>query len=542
MDIRNGGSDRHSLTVAVERPRRRSFTALIHSVGAGKEDRFTKMPALRIMVQGTGSHVGKSVITAALCRYFYKQGYRVAPFKAQNMSNNSYVTRDGGEIGRAQAFQAAAGGIDATVEMNPILLKPSNDMGSQVVVLGKPVAHMHAREYHQYQSQLTGIVRDSFEKLAANYDIIVIEGAGSPAEINLRDFDIVNMSVAKMARSPVILVGDIHVGGVFAWLVGTLELLQPDDRDLVKAFLINKFRGDASLLDSGIAFLEQRTGKKTLGVVPFVPNLPVDEEDGVKEWKSNGGSSSQKLNVCVIRFPRISNSTDFESLACEPDVNLQYLTCVPYPRRPVPDVVILPGTKSTIDDLDFLRSSGLETYVRELRAKNVPIVGICGGFQMLGKHIFDPDGVEAARPVAIGLGFLETMTKFENRKQTVRVRGHCLSSGAKINGYEIHMGQTEQAPDSQLLFRITEEQGRAVDRHDGCISGDGQVWGTYIHGVFDEPQFRRDFLNQLRAERGWDPLSLQSAPSKEAALDVLADLVARHLDCALLHGILGGQV
>jgi adenosylcobyric acid synthase len=503
---------------------------------------FTKMPALRIMVQGTGSYVGKSVITAALCRYFYKQGYRVAPFKAQNMSNNSYVTRDRGEIGRAQAFQAAASGIDATVEMNPILLKPSSDMGSQVVVLGKPVAHMHAREYHQYQSQLTGIVRDSFEKLAANYDIIVIEGAGSPAEINLRDFDIVNMSVAKLARSPVILVGDIHVGGVFAWLVGTLELLQPDERELVKAFLINKFRGDASLLDSGIAFLEQRTGKKTLGVVPFVPNLPVDEEDGVKEWKSNEGSSSQKLNVCVIRFPRISNSTDFESLACEPDVNLQYLTSVPYPRRPVPDVVILPGTKSTIDDLDFLRSSGLETYVRELRAKNVPIVGICGGFQMLGKHIFDPDRVEAARPVASGLGFLETVTRFDNRKQTVRVRGHCLSSGGKINGYEIHMGQTEQAPDSQPLFRITEEQGRAVDRHDGCISGDGQVWGTYIHGVFDEPQFRRDFLNQLRAERGWDPLSLQSAPSREATLDVLADLVTRHLDCALLHEILGGQV
>jgi adenosylcobyric acid synthase len=499
------------------------------------------MPALRIMVQGTGSYVGKSVITAALCRYFYKHGYRVAPFKAQNMSNNSYVTPSGGEIGRAQAFQAAASGIDATVEMNPILLKPSSDAGSQVVVLGRPVAHMHAREYHRYQSQLSGIVRDSFEKIAANNDIIVIEGAGSPAEVNLRNFDIANMSVAKMAQSPVILVGDIHVGGVFAWLVGTLELLQPDERVLVKAFLINKFRGDASLLDSGIAFLEQRTGKKTLGVVPFVPNLPVDEEDGVKESKSNEACSSQKLNVCVIRFPRISNSTDFESLAREPDVHLRYLGGVPDPRQPVPDVVILPGTKSTIDDLAFLRWSGLEAHVRCLRAKNVPILGICGGFQMLGNHIFDPGKVEATTAAASGLGFLEMVTKFENRKQTVRVRGHSLRSGAEVRGYEIHMGQTVQTPDSQPLFRIIEEQGHAVDRYDGCISADGQVWGTYVHGVFDEPQFRREFLNRLRAGRGWEPLSPQSG-SKEAALDLLADLVTRHFDCALLHEILEGRV
>lgn len=500
------------------------------------------MPALRIMVQGTGSYVGKSVVAAALCRYFYKQGYRVAPFKAQNMSNNSYVTRDGGEIGRAQAFQAAASGIDATVEMNPILLKPSSDVGSQVVVLGRPVAHMRAREYHQYQSQLTGIVRDSFEKLATNHDIIVIEGAGSPAEINLRNLDVANMSVARMAESPVILVGDIHLGGVFAWLVGTLELLQRDERTLVKAFVINKFRGDASLLDGGIAYLEQRTGKKTLGVIPFVPNLPVDEEDGVKESRPNGAPSAQKLNASVIHFPRISNSTDFESLAGELDVNLQYVARVPDPQQPVPDVVILPGTKSTMDDLAFLRSSGLETYVRALRAENVPIVGICGGFQMLGKHIFDPDQVEATTLVASGLGFLETVTKFQNRKQTVRVRGHSLSSGAQINGYEIHMGQTEQHPNSQPLFRITEEQGRAIDRYDGCISRDGNVWGTYIHGVFDEPQFRREFLNRLRAKRGWEPLSTQSAPSKEATLDVLADLVTRHFDCALLHEILSGRV
>src|ERR1700723_2602408 len=241
------------------------------------------MPALRIMVQGTGSSVGKSVVTAALCRYFYKQGYRVAPFKAQNMSNNSDVSAQGGEIGRAQAFQAAACGIESTVEMNPVLLKPSSDMGSEVVVLGRPVAMMRAREYHEYQPQLIPIVQQSFEKLSAVYDVAVIEGAGSPAEINLRRFDIANMAMAKLARAPVILVGDIHVGGVFAWLVGTLELLQPDERALIKAFVINKFRGDVALLEEGISFLEEHTGKKTLGVLPFVTNLAVDEEDGVRE-------------------------------------------------------------------------------------------------------------------------------------------------------------------------------------------------------------------------------------------------------------------
>jgi adenosylcobyric acid synthase len=494
------------------------------------------------MVQGTGSYVGKSAITAALCRYFYKRGYRVAPFKAQNMSNNSFVTRDGGEIGRAQAFQAAASGIEATVEMNPVLLKPSSDMGSQVVVLGKPVAHMHAREYHHYQSQLVGIVRDSFEKLAANHDIIVIEGAGSPAEINLRNFDIVNMSVAKMAKSPVVLVGDIHAGGVFAWLVGTLELLQPDERALVKAFIINKFRGDASLLDSGIALLEQRTRKRTLGVIPFIPNLPVDEEDGVKESKSLGTCTLQKLNVGVIRFPRISNSTDFETLANEPDVALQYFAGVPDPRQPDPDVVILPGTKSTMDDLAFLRSSGLETYVRALRTKNVPIVGICGGFQMLGTRILDPDNIEASETMAEGLGLLQVVTKFANRKQTVQVRATSIQSGSPITGYEIHMGETERSTNLRPLLRVSQEQGRAIDRFDGCISDDGQIWGTYIHGLFDEPQFRREFLNQLRARLGWNPLRPHTAASKEAALDSLADLVSRHLDCALLQDILTGRI
>jgi adenosylcobyric acid synthase len=502
------------------------------------------MPALRIMVQGTGSYVGKSVVTAALCRHFYKQGYRVAPFKAQNMSNNSYVTASGGEIGRAQAFQAAACGIEATVEMNPVLLKPSSDMGSQVVVLGKRVAVLRAREYHEYQSQLVGIVRDSFEKLAAQYDVVVIEGAGSPAEINLRTFDIVNMWVAKMANAPVLLVGDIHVGGVFAWLVGTLDLLQPDERALVKAFIINKFRGDRSLLDNGIAFLDHRTGKKTLGVLPFVPDLRVEEEDGVKESQQpdTPGAASRKLRVSVIHFPRISNSTDFECFADESDVSLQYLTTVPDPSEPNPDAVILPGTKSTVDDLAFLRSSGLENYLRAVRAKKVPIVGICGGFQALGTKILDHDKVEASTSVTGGLGFLEVVTRFERNKMTVQVQGVSLQSGSEVFGYEIHMGQTERSRDSRPLFHITKEQNASVDRYDGCVSDDGLVWGTYIHGLFDAPGFRREFLNQLRARRGWQPLAPHSGPSREAVLDSLADLVRAHLDCAMLSQILEGRI
>ncbi|HXM09170.1 MAG TPA: cobyric acid synthase [Terriglobales bacterium] len=502
------------------------------------------MPALRIMVQGTGSYVGKSVVTAALCRYFFKRGYRVAPFKAQNMSNNSHVTADGGEIGRAQAFQAAACGIEPTVAMNPVLLKPSGDMGTQVVVLGKPVAMMCAREYHQYQPQLIPIVQQSFAKLASEYDLVVIEGAGSPAEINLRRFDITNMAMAKLANAPVLLVGDIHVGGVFAWLVGTLELLQPDERALVKAFVINKFRGDLSLLDDGISFLEERTGKKTLGVLPFVPNLPVDEEDGVREPPSREASvnAANTLNVSVIRLPRISNSTDFEALANEPDVTLRYLSSVPESIQSIPDAVILPGTKSTVDDLAFLRSSGLETYLRWIRGMKVPLVGICGGFQMLGTRILDPGNVEASETATEGLGFLPVVTEFEARKQTVRVRGVSLQSGAEITGYEIHMGQTRHAEDMRPLFRISEEHGDSEERYEGCVSSDGLVWGTYIHGLFDSAAFRREFLNQLRVRQGWPSLIPQNTRSREADLDSLAALVSEHLDCEMLNEILTGKI
>jgi len=494
------------------------------------------MAALTIMVQGTGSYVGKSVLAAALCRYFRQQGYRVAPFKAQNMSNNSFVTPGSGEIGRAQAFQAACCDIEPAVEMNPILLKPASDLGSQVVVLGRPVGHMRAREYHEYQAKLVGVIEDSFNKLAAMYGLVVIEGAGSPAEINLRKHDITNMFVAKMAKAPVLLVGDIHVGGVFASLVGTMELLADDEADLVKAFIINKFRGDITLLNEGLRLLEERTQKKVIGVIPYVPDLGVDEEDGIQQIQSRGAPKPETLRVVVVRLPHISNSTDFESLAREQDVSLHYVT-LPAQIVGTPDVVILPGTKTTVADLKFLHASGLAAWLHQMRNAKVPMIGICGGFQMMGSQILDPYCVESEEAKAEGLGFLPISTSFEREKRTVRVQGINPWSGQTISGYEIHMGSTETNGILQPLFQITQEQGAPVDRQDGCISSDGLIWGTYIHGLFDSAGFRRQFLNHLRLRRGWGPLALIQDVSRPTRLDALGALIRNNLDCEMLNTI-----
>src|SRR3984893_6912852 len=351
------------------------------------------MSARTIMIQGTGSNVGKSVITAAFCSYFRQKGFRVAPFKSKNMSNNSFATASGGEIGRAQAFQAQMCGIEPTVEMNPILLKPTSEMGAQVVVLGKAVRVMTPREYHEFQPQLIGVIRESLEKLGGQCDILVIEGAVSPAEINLRPFDIVNMAVAEMAAAPVVLVGDIDLGGVFASLVGTLELLTPKERSFVKGLLINKFRGDISLLNGGLEFLETRTGKKLLGVLPFVDDLQVAEEDSIPEWKWKPArpAGPEKLKIQVIHYQHISNSTDFDTLEKEPDVSLRFLTRVP-DSEPLPDALILPGSKSTMSDLAYLRSSGFGRYIERCHQARLPIVGICGGYQMLGSELVDREG------------------------------------------------------------------------------------------------------------------------------------------------------
>ena len=495
------------------------------------------------MIQGTASNVGKSVIVAALCSYFRQQGLRVAPFKSQNMSNNSFVTASGGEIGRAQAFQAQVCGIEPTVEMNPILLKPSSEMGAQVVVLGKSVSVMTPRQYHESRPQLLGVIRDALEKLSSQYEILVIEGAGSPAELNLRPFDMANMTVAKMAAAPVVLVGDINLGGVFASLLGTLELLTPEERSFVKALLINKFRGDVSQLDQGLDFLKARTGKKLLGVLPFVDDLQVAEEDSIPEWKWKSSRAAQpdKLKIQVIHYPHISNSTDFDSLEREPDVSLRFLTRVP-DSEPFPDALILPGSKSTMSDLAYMRSSGFERYIVGCHQARVLIVGICGGYQILGKELLDPEGVESVIPRAEGLGLLQLQTWFEREKKTVRVRALHIENRRELAGYEIHMGRTNGPSATRPVFQILEEMGSPTERFDGARSEDGLVWGTYLHGVFDTLSFRRDFLNALRQRRGWPPREPRENASLDEAPDSLAALIRKHVDLVALDQILNGML
>jgi adenosylcobyric acid synthase len=501
------------------------------------------MSARTIMIQGTGSNVGKSVITAAFCSYFRQKGFRVAPFKSQNMSNNSFVTASGGEIGRAQAFQAQMCGIEPAVEMNPILLKPTSEMGAQVVVLGKAVRVMAPREYHGFQPQLIGVIRESLKKLCDQCDILVIEGAGSPAEINLRPFDIVNMAVAEMAAAPVVLVGDIDLGGVFASLVGTLELLTPKERSFVKGILINKFRGDISLLNGGLEFLETRTGKKLLGVLPFVEDLQVAEEDSIPEWKwrSLPPAEPEKLRIHVIHYPHISNSTDFEILETEPDVCVRFLKRVP-DSEPLPDALILPGSKSTMSDLAYMRSHGFENYINRCRGACIPIVAICGGHQMLGRELADPEGVESAVKTAQGLGLLDLETRFEREKKTVQVRAIDIEGRHEIIGYEIHMGRTNGPDAARPVFEIVEEMGSRTRRFDGAKSEDGLVWGTYIHGVFDAPSFRREFLNALRRRRGWKPLDSSDALCFAKSSDSLAALIRDQVDLVALEHILDGTL
>jgi adenosylcobyric acid synthase len=502
------------------------------------------MAARTIMIQGTGSYVGKSVVTAAICRYLRQEGLRVAPFKSQNMSNNSFVTAQGGEMGRAQAFQAQACGIEPHVDMNPILLKPSSETGAQVVVLGKALKVMSAREYHEYQPHLLEVIQKSFQRLAEENDVVVIEGAGSPAEINLRPFDIVNMAMARMASAPVVIVGDINLGGVFAWLVGTLQLLTDEERALVKAFIINKFRGDISLLYDGLETLEKMTGKKVLGVLPWVKDLAVAEEDGIPDskWKGPWVPDPTKIQVQVILLPHISNSTDFESLELEPDVGLRYVAEAPQPDEALPDLLIIPGSKSTMADLASLRSSGLAEYIRQCHASGAAVVGICGGYQMLGRKLLDPLGVESSTPSMEGLGLLESTTTFEPEKTTQQVRALSLDHEDEIVGYEIHMGQTPCAPPLRPRFRVTNEGGKAANHLDGAVSADGSVWGTYVHGVFDAPAFRRRILNDLRARHSWPPLPPSSPVHATQGLDSLATLIRQHLDLTILEQIMNGSL
>ncbi|MGM0883000.1 MAG: cobyric acid synthase [Bacillota bacterium] len=515
-----------------------------------------------IMVQGTASDVGKSLITAALCRVFTQDGWLTAPFKSQNMSLNSYVTWDGKEIGRAQGMQADACGILATTDMNPILLKPTREMSSQVVVHGKPLRDYNAREYRESYLPIAGeIVQQSLRRLREAYDIVVLEGAGSPAEINLKDRDIVNMRMAACAEAPVILVADIDRGGVFASIVGTLELLEQDERDRVCGFIINKFRGDISLLQPGLDWLEARTGKPVIGVLPYMPNLELEDEDSLSLSHSKqqpadaitaANDQHDQLDIAVIRLPRISNFTDIDPLHFETDIKLRYIDRASQWGNP--DAIIIPGSKNTIEDLLWLKETGLADLLQMHAAGGGWTAGICGGYEMLGTRLLDPLHVESEVEEAAGLCLFPFEVSFAEEKRTVRVEGYGRLNSSQqptpIEGYEIHMGEINWQPGANPNFQpfhirvqtsLQKTAEAAEYEAEGACSPDGKVWGTFIHGILHNDDFRREWLNGIRESKGLErlPANLRFQERRESAFDRLAEHTRRHLNISLIYELLG---
>lgn len=498
-----------------------------------------------LMVQGTGSSVGKSLLTTAFCRLFARAGYRVAPFKSQNMALNSSVTVDGGEIGRAQAAQAEAASIEPTVDMNPILLKPEADDRSQVVVRGRPVASVSFGEYRQMTPRLLRVIEESLERLRRTYDLVLIEGAGSPAEINLREDEIVNMRIARLAEAPVLLVGDIDRGGVFAAFVGTLALLPPEDRVRVAGLLVNKFRGDVTLLTPGLDELTARTRVPVLGVVPYVAEPMVPAEDSLDLDALVRERGPAGLTIAVARLPRIANFDDFEPLAREPGIRLR-LACTREDLEDA-DLIVLPGSKNTAEDLGWLRRTGLAAAVVAAAGAGRPVVGICGGFQMLGVAVHDPHRVESEAGTTPGLGLLPAETWLSPEKTTVRVRGRVTASpglfaeaaGSPIGAYEIHSGRTEVKGALQP-FEIITRRGIAVAEGDGASNAGGNVVGTYLHGLFANDLLRRALLVDLAARRSLaaDPRWGTPAGASER-YDRLADIVAASCDLGAIGKLVG---
>ncbi len=493
-----------------------------------------------LMIQGTGSHVGKSVLVAALCRIFAEEGIRVAPFKAQNMALNSFITQEGGEIGRAQAFQALAAGIPPSVHMNPILLKPSSDTGSQVIVHGKVYGNMDARTYHRKKEGLRKKVLESLEFLKDRYDLILMEGAGSPAEINLKEHDLVNMGAAQMAKAPVLLVGDIDRGGVFAALYGTIALLEKGERDYIRGMIVNKFRGDVSLLEPGLAMIEEKTSVPVVGVIPYFHDLYLPEEDSVG-LRKRMGTQKGDIRIGVIRLSHISNFTDFDVLSMEPGVLVEYL--VAGDELDDYDAVIIPGSKNTLADLQFLQDSGLVDEIVDFAAKGGTVVGLCGGYQMLGRVIRDPHHVESRWEVMEGLGLLDVETVMAPEKTTTLVEAEKIEgeSGNRLEGYEIHMGVTRRGQGASPLFRIVRRNGVPCDVEDGAVNEKGTVWGTYLHGIFDNDGFRHDFLNSLRRRKGIPPLMGSGIFYKQRLMESvarLAKVVREALDMDRVVGII----
>ena len=498
------------------------------------------------MVQGTASSVGKSILVAALCRILRQDGWVVAPFKSQNMSLNSFVTRDGAEMGRAQVVQAEAACVEPTVDMNPILLKPEADNRSQVVLMGRPLRGHSTKEYYSKKDHFWSVVTKSLDRLLDRYEVVVMEGAGSPAEVNLKDRDIVNMRVARYCQAPVLLVADIDRGGVFASVVGTMELLEPDERALVKAVVINKFRGDLSLLTPGLEWLEDRIGIPVAGVVPYYRDIHIAEEDSVslERRRQTESKDDYLLDIAVIGLPHIANFDDFDPLEREEGVRLRYVQ--DGDSLGDPDLIILPGTKTTMSDLDWLKDRGLESAIVARRNTGTPVVGICGGYQMLGERISDPDGVESRQAEAVGLGLLPVTTVFQGNKETHQVTASVIAgvglledcAGADLNGYEIHMGIT--TPDGQdSPFRITRRSGNSVQDSDGTIDRDGLAIGTYMHGLFHNRSLRRGVLERLALWKGVALPAASAETTDDSEYDKLADLVRRHLDIDMVYRIAG---
>ncbi|WP_164102473.1 cobyric acid synthase [Candidatus Laterigemmans baculatus] len=497
------------------------------------------------MIQGTGSSAGKSLLTAGLCRVFARRGLRVAPFKAQNMSNNAMVCDNGAEIGRSQALQALAAGVPCRAVMNPVLLKPEADSRSQVIINGKPWETVAASDYYRRRDILWPVVTAALDRLRESCDLVLIEGAGSPAELNFLETEIVNMAVARYADSPVLLVGDIERGGVFAQLLGTLWLLDPEDRKRIKGLVVNKFRGDLRLFDRGVEILEQRGSLPVLGVLPWLSELSLPEEDGLalneeSGPRQTGSTDNWTIDVAVVQLPHISNFDDFNPLAREPGVHLRYARSRAELGRP--SVVILPGTKNTLDDLGWLRQSGLAERIGELAEQGTVVVGICGGYQMLGRRLLNPAGLESSLHEASGLGLLPVDTVFAPEKQTYQVRAEIVDDrvapglgGAMLTGYEIHSGRTHSP--SAWLRLSRSASGRPVVA-DGARSEDGRVWGCYVHGLFDNDRFRRAWLSTLGLEPSRQPGSYRSAAEVvEASLDRWADHLEAHLDLERLEAI-----
>ena len=488
--------------------------------------------AKRIMVQGTMSGAGKSLLCAALCRIFAQDGYRVAPFKSQNMALNSFVTRDGLEMGRAQVVQAQAAGVEPDVRMNPILLKPSSDTGSQVIVGGEVRGQMSAASYFRMKRQLIPEILAAFDSLSEEADIVVIEGAGSPAEINLKADDIVNMGLAKLVDAPVLLAGDIDRGGVFAQLYGTVALLEPEERARIAGLVINKFRGDVDILRPGLAMLEEKTGLPVLGVVPYL-HVEIEDEDSLSE-RLNARDAVKPLDVAVIRLPHISNFTDFIPLEQHELLGVRYVQRAR--ELGAPDLVILPGTKNTMEDLLWLRQSGLEAAVRRLAQAQTPVLGVCGGYQMLGQTLDDPAGTESGKPLSLaGLGLLPTRTTFDAQKRRTQVRAVALGApfaGARMTGYEIHNGRT--TVNGEPFCRL------ADGTPEGCVCPN--VFGTYLHGLFDSGELTQALVKLLCARKGISPRETRPtsmAEYRQAQFDLLADGVRKALDMGAVYRAMG---